>query len=179
MKDKIDKLLHSKLFWLCFLVIVLAFLVRGIAIEQIQISGISMSPTLENGDMVLVEKISYRQKQPERNDIVVFSVKNQEKKKQYVKRVIGLPGERVQIKDGLVYIDGEFLKEDTQCEAIMDAGMAQEEIVLGEDEYFVLGDNRNFSEDSRDVIIGIVNQKQIKGKVCFRILPFGRRGKVE
>ena len=102
--------------------------------------------------------------------------KRQENARSYIKRIIGLPGETVQIKDGKIYIDGKILEEDYETTAIEDAGTAAEEIDLGGDEYFVLGDNRKNSEDSRMADIGNVKRSEIEGKAWFVLSTKGNFG---
>ena len=135
-----------------------------------------METTLENGAIVLIEKVSYRVGEPQRNDIVVVT---SDTKEQYIKRIIGLPGETIRIRKGKVFIDGKQLQECMAFEEIADGGMAREKILLGEDEYFLLGDNRNHSKDSRNTELGIVNQSQIDGKVFWQIYPFDKMGNVD
>ena len=123
---------------------------------RISVVGPSMSPTLENGERILVNRIGYKLFDPKRNDLVVFLPNGNEKAHYYIKRVIALPGDRVQIKDGIVYINGEPFEEKAEVSAIENPLLAEDEIVIGKDEYFVLGDNRNNSEDSRYASIGNV-----------------------
>jgi signal peptidase I len=134
-----------------------------------------MNVTLTDGDNLIVDKLSYRFKDPERYDIIVFPYQYQEKT-YYIKRIIGMPGETVQIKDGMVYIDGEMLQESYGKEVMEYAGVASEPVELGSDEYFVLGDNRNNSSDSRDPSVGNVNRDQIIGKAFIRIWPLNQFG---
>ena len=94
----------------------------------------------------------------------------------YIKRIIGLPGETVQVKNGEVYIDGEILGEDYGAEAMEDAGIASDPIELGTDEYFVLGDNRNHSSDSRDPSVGVLRREDLIGRAWIRIYPFDEMG---
>ena len=103
---------------------------------------------------------------------MVFLPNGNEKSHYYVKRVIAVPGDKVQIKDGAVYVNGELFDEKAETAAILDAQLAAEEIELGEDEYFVLGDNRNNSEDSRYANIGNVKKEYIIGKAWFIVSPF-------
>ena len=135
-----------------------------------------METTLENGDQIIVENISYYRHEPERFDIIVFP--NSEGVN-YIKRIIGLPGETVQILDGFVYINGQQLDEAYGNEVIEDAGLAKDEIQLGASEYFVLGDNRNGSIDSRRAEVGNVKREQIKGKAWLRFYPFTRFGSIK
>lgn len=148
------------------------FLVYGFC-GQVRVSGNSMQPLLDARDVVLVNRLAYDLGRPGRFDVVVFE-RGDEKKN--VKRVIGLPGETVQIRDGLVFVNGSPLKAPDGLEQVSLAGMAENPIVLGEDEYFLLGDNRDSSEDSRFANIGNVKREQIQGKVWLRILPLLRLG---
>ena len=135
-----------------------------------------MQPVLNNGDVVLVDRIIYDASSPKRNDVIVFKPKGNENAGFYVKRVIGLPGEIVQIKDGYVYIDGKELEELATATVIDDPGIAEEPIELAGDEYFVLGDNRSASEDSRMANIGNVKRENIYGKAWFIVSPFSDFG---
>jgi signal peptidase I len=133
--------------------------------------GSSMSPTLNGGDVLVMEKITKRFGGLERFDVVVFNPENGQHDS-YIKRIIGLPGEKVRIDEmGNIYIDGEILNENYGKETINDPGNAVTEITLGKNEYFVLGDNRNDSLDSRFSDVGSVNIKQIKGRVMFGLWP--------
>lgn len=137
-----------------------------------------MSPTLESGDQILMNRLSYSLFDPQPNDLVVFLPNGNEKSHYYVKRVIGVPGDTVQIKDGYVYVNDELFDEEIDTEAIENAGIAEEPVVVGADEYFVLGDNRGSSEDSRYANIGNVKQEHIIGKAWFVLSPSERRGKL-
>ena len=148
------------------------FLVYGFC-GQVRISGNSMQPLLEASDVVLVNRLAYDLGKPKRYDVVVFG---SEDRKNNVKRVIGLPGETVQIIGGLVYIDGAPLEDESGMEQVSLAGRAGSPITLGEDEYFLLGDNRDSSEDSRFANVGNVKADQIQGKVWLRILPILKLG---
>ena len=129
--------------------------------------GQAMSDTLENGDQVLMNKLLYKISNPKADDVIVFLPNGNEKSHFYVRRVIGVPGDRVQIKDGAVYINGELYNEKIEVAAMEETGIAEDEITLGEDEYFVLGDNRNNSEDSRYANIGNIKKEYIVGKAWF------------
>ena len=156
-------------------VVALTFLFVQYVGQRTHVNGDSMNNTLENGDNLIVDKISYRFKDPERFDIIVFPYQYQEDT-YYIKRIIGLPGETVQIEDGAIYIDGEVLEESYGKEVMYNAGIASQPIELGEDEYFVLGDNRNNSRDSRDPSVGTIQKDQIIGKAFIRIWPFEKFG---
>lgn len=156
-------------------VVALTFLFVQYVGQRTHVNGDSMNNTLENGDNLIVDKISYRFKDPERFDIIVFPYQYQEDT-YYIKRIIGLPGETVQIEDGAIYIDGEVLEESYGKEVMYNAGIASQPIELGEDEYFVLGDNRNNSRDSRDPSVGTIPKDQIIGKAFIRIWPLNKFG---
>lgn len=144
--------------------------------QRTSVSGSSMEPTLHHGDQLILDKLSYHFSEPERFDIIVFPFQYEEKT-YYVKRIIGLPGETVQIDlSGNIYINGEILEEDYGLEPINFPGLAQDPITLGEDEYFVLGDNRNNSSDSRDPSVGNIKQDDIMGKAWVRIWPLNKFG---
>jgi signal peptidase I len=156
--------------WIVNIVVALAcawFLVYGLCV-QVQVSGNSMQPLLDTGDVVLVNRLIYDVAKPQRFDVVVFERGDNKKN---VKRVIGLPGETVQIRGGFIYIDGERLDTGNELEEVSLAGRAENPVRLDADEYFLLGDNRDSSEDSRFSNIGNVREDQILGKVWFRILP--------
>ena len=144
--------------------------------QRVAMVGDSMSPLLNNGDVTLVNRIVYDATSPKRGDIIVFKPKGNENSHYYIKRIIGLPGETVQIKDGEVYIDGEKLQDDYGKNKITDPGIAAEEIQLGGNEYFVLGDDRQNSEDSRMADIGNVKRSYIYGKAWFVVSPVNHFG---
>lgn len=162
---------------LCYVAVIalVSFLLVQYVVQRTVVSGNSMYPNLHHQDNVLVDKLSYRFREIERFDIVVFEVPY-EKGTYYIKRIIGLPGETVQIKDGQIYINDVLLEEDYGLETMLDANRAAEPVTLGEEEYFVLGDNRNNSTDSRSPIVGNVHKSQIAGKAWVRIYPFNRLG---
>ena len=134
--------------------------------------GQSMAPTLNGGDEILVNRFVYKVTNPKPNDIIVFLPNGNEKSHYYVKRVVAVPGDQVLIADGVLYVNGEPYEEETEVTPMEDAGLAAEEITLGENEFFVLGDNRNNSEDSRYANIGSIKKEYIIGKAWFRIAPF-------
>ena len=161
------------------LIIGLSYLIVNFVGQRTSVSGHSMEPTLSDHDNLLVDKISYRFKDPERYDIIVFPYQHG-KDIFYIKRIIGLPGETVQVKDGYVYINGELLETEVYGAEVMENPMmAETPITLGEDEYFVLGDNRNHSQDSRDPNVGPVHREDIMGRAFVRIYPFDRVGVIK
>ena len=153
------------------IVCIIAFVVVWFWGQRVSNIGDSMNPVLYNGDIVLVNRIIYDASTPKRNDIIVFRPNGNENAHTSIKRIIGLPGETIQLKDNAVYINGKKLKEDFETTEIKEAGIAEEELVLGGDEYFVLGDNRAASEDSREADIGTVKRSEIEGKAWFVMLP--------
>lgn len=138
--------------------------------------GQSMAETLEGGDEILVNRFVYKVTNPKPNDIIVFLPNGNEKSHYYVKRVIGVPGDTIQIRNGDVYVNGELFEEEISAAAMEDAGLAGEEITLEQDEFFVLGDNRNNSEDSRYANIGNIKKEYIIGKAWFIVAPWGDFG---
>lgn len=157
-------------------VFAITYLVITYVGQRTEVIGTSMEYTLSDGDNLIVDKISYRFNEPERFDIIVFPYQYQEDT-YYIKRIIGLPGEKVQIgEDGTIYINDEELEESYGREVMRYPGTAAEPILLGEDEYFVLGDNRNASSDSRDPSVGLIKGKDIVGRAWVRIYPFSKFG---
>ena len=163
--------------WLLYIIIIVgaAYLIVAFVGQRTQVSGSSMETTLSDGDQLIVDKISYRFRDPKRYDIIVFPYQY-EPDTYYIKRIIGLPGETIQIIDGYIYIDGEQLDEHYGNELMNDPGIAAEPVALGEDEYFVLGDNRNNSQDSRAVNVGVIHRKDILGRAWIRIWPLDSMG---
>lgn len=158
------------------IVFVLTYFVVEYVGQRTVVSGSSMETTLSDGDNLIVDKLSYYFKEPERFDIIVFKFQHEENT-YYIKRIIGLPGETVRIdNDGTIFIDGNELEESYGNEVILDPGLAEEPIILGEDEYFVLGDNRNGSSDSRDPSVGPVSKDWILGRAWLRIWPLSEFG---
>jgi len=177
LNDTLREILGTSLYILC--VLVFSFLIVKYVGQRTEVIGESMEYTLMDGDNLIVNKIGYRLHEPERFDVVVFPYRYAHKM-YYVKRIIGLPGETVQIlMDGTILINGEPLNEYYGREVILDPGRAYEPITLSEDEYFVLGDNRNNSKDSRWEDVGNIKRDELMGKVWVRIYPFNEIGKIE
>ncbi len=146
--------------------------------QRTTVHGHSMETTLQDGDNLWIDKLTYHFSDPKRFDVIVFPYQGQDV--YYIKRVIGLPGETVQIgPDGSIIIDGQVLSESYGREIMVDSGTASEPHTLGPDEYFVLGDNRNDSRDSRWADVGDINKKDIIGKAVFRLTPFSKFGKID
>lgn len=165
--------------WLLYLLFVLVFsyVIITYVGQRTRVDGESMETTLHNDDNLLVDKISYRFREPRRFEIIVFPYQYRENTF-YIKRIIGLPGETVQVIDGYVYIDGEQLDEHYGNELMDNPGIAAEPILLGEDEYFVLGDNRNHSSDSRDPSVGVIKRENLLGRAWIRIWPLDHFGAI-
>lgn len=138
--------------------------------------GQSMDVTLSGGDTVLLNVLSYQLGSPKRGDVIAFKPNGSNMSHSSIKRVIGLPGETVEIRDGMIYIDGEVYLEKKSYAVITNPGMAADGLTLGEKEYFVLGDNRNNSVDSRFADVGVVKSSYIEGKVWFVLSPSEHRG---
>lgn len=166
--------------WILYLAVIvgLSFLIITFVGQRSRVDGHSMETTLHDGDNLIVDKLSYRFRDPKRFEIVVFPYQYRENT-YYIKRIIGLPGETVQVVDGYVYINGELLDEHYGNELMEDPGIAAEPITLGEDEYFVLGDNRNHSSDSRDPSVGVIYKDDLIGRAWIRIWPLDKLGVIK
>ena len=176
-EDAEESILRELGGWIVYILLIigLTYFIITFVGQRTRVSGSSMETTLQNGDNLIVDKISYRFRDPKRYDIIVFPYKYEENT-YYIKRIIGLPGETVQIADGEIYINGEVLEESYGREVMQDAGLAAEPITLGDDEYFVLGDNRNYSSDSRDPSVALIHRKEIIGRAWLRIWPLDSFG---
>ena len=173
-KDVNFPLLKEIFSWI--IVLMMAFVLVYFIGMRTSVVGQSMSETLENGDQILVNRFMYKVIGPKANDVIVFLPNGNEKSHYYVKRVIGVPGDTVQIKNGRIYVNGTEFTEKVDVAAIEDAGLAADAVTLGDDEYFVLGDNRNNSEDSRYANIGNIKREYIIGKAWFVISTGDRFG---
>jgi len=163
--------------YLAVIIFVLFFTPKYV-MEKVLVDGSSMENSLYDGETVLIEKVSRYFKGPERFDVVVFTRNHGTYTKTYIKRIIGLPGETVQIIGNRILINGEEVTEDYGKNPMDTAGIAEAPVLLGEDEYFVLGDNRRVSIDSRDKSVGAVKLYELDGKVILRIAPFSEFGTV-
>lgn len=176
-KSVVKEILSTSVYLLC--VLIATYLIIHYVGQRTEVQGSSMEPTLQDADNLIVDKITYRFREPQRFDIIVFPFQYEEDT-YYIKRIIGMPGEHVRIDwDGTIYIDGEVLEENYGLEVIQDPGWAADEIFLGEDEYFVLGDNRNNSTDSRAELVGNIHKDDIIGRAWVRIYPFEKFGKLK
>ncbi len=176
--DKVFKEILSTVIYLV-VIFVLTFLFITFVAQRTEVSGSSMAPTLQDGDSLLVDKLSYRFSAPDRFDIIIFPYQYGDDQ-YFIKHIIGLPGETVRVDYyGNIYINGEVIDEHYGAEIIQDPGRAETEISLGQDEFFVMGDNRNHSMDSRDISVGNVQKKDILGKAFVRIYPFSSFGGIK
>lgn len=175
MKNVLKEILSTSIYIL--VVLVITFLIVKYVAVRTEVIGPSMEPTLHSEDNLIVEKITYRFHEPERFDVIVFPFQYAERT-YYIKRIIGLPGETIWIdEDGAIHIkkagstEFEVLEENYGKEVMKSPGLAAEPILLGQNEYFVLGDNRNDSADSRDPSVGKVYRKDIIGRAWIRFWP--------
>jgi len=173
-KPAVMKILIEIFIWAAQIaaVIFLAYFIIYYCVEKTTVIGSSMEKTLSANDQIIINKFIYHVSDPKRFDVIVFKQSGKEHSFYNIKRIIGLPGETVQIKDGSIYINGEVLEEIIEVDEMVNYGLAAEEIVLEENEYFVLGDNRNNSEDSRFASIGNITRDEIIGKASLRLSPF-------
>ena len=148
------------------------FIIRNFLVQPFLVSGASMEPNFSSGDYLVIDEVSYRFREPERGETIVFRYPNNPSV-YYIKRVIGLPGERVVVKEGFITVynsqnpDGIKLKENYLLPGVRTSGNIDE--VLGEGKYFVLGDNRNYSFDSRSW--GVLPKDNLVGIVRLRLFP--------
>ena len=161
--------------WIVDIVVVIAFACYLVFLvgSRVEVSGSSMTPALNSGDVILINRFAYDLGSPERYDIAVFE---KEQGSYNTKRIIGLPGETVQIKEGRVYINGLPLSNENGLGTASIAGAAEYPIELGKDEYFLLGDNRESSEDSRFAGIGMIKNSQLIGKAWLKFQPLNEIG---
>lgn len=171
-------ILYDLIFY-AVLIVVCVYVLPNYVVQRTIVDGASMENTLHHGEQLYVEKVSYHFNTLDRFDIIVFYPYGRDNEDYYVKRVIGLPGETVQIIDSKIYINGDVLEENYGKEPMDDPGIARYPITLGEDEYFVLGDNRNISKDSRNEEVGNITKENIGGKVVLRIAPLSKFGTVK
>ncbi len=171
---KVRKILIKVLIWVGEIAaaILLAYFFVHFCIQRVSVVGDSMNPTLQAGDSIVVNKAIYKISDPKRFDVVVFKQNGQEHSYSNIRRIVGLPGETIQIKDGHIYINDQELKEVVNVEEILNPGLAKNPYLLEENEYFVLGDNRNDSVDSRFASIGTIVKEDIIGKAWMRLNSF-------
>jgi len=151
-------------------IVILAFVIRVFIIQPFIVEGESMEPTFKTKDYLITEKVSYRFRPPQRGEVVIFNPPDRSTEN-YIKRIIGLPGDQIEIKEGSIYVNKEKLIEP-YLNSIDKTLVSQKEgytTVLKDDEYFVMGDNRSHSRDSRE--IGSIPKQNVVSKVWFRLLP--------
>lgn len=177
-----EKRINADLFRRIFEVIVSTIVVIFLAIAltyvfggRTGIIGDSMAPSLNASDQILINRFIYMVSSPKEGDVIVFLPYGNTNTHFYTKRVVALPGQKVQIIDGRLYVDGFVAEASDSYDYMEDSGIAENELLLGPDEYFVLGDNRNSSEDSRSGNIGPINKNNIIGK-AWMILPSDETG---
>ena len=173
-REKTNKIIKEIVLWAVELLLVIgaAFFIVHYAIEKTTMAGESMEPILSSGDEILINKFAYRFTEPKRFDIIVCKHNGKEHSFYNIKRVVGLPGETISIKDGFVYINGEAIDEKIDVPPMTTAGVAEDKLKLDDNEFFVLGDNRNNSEDSRFTSLGNVVKEDIIGKAWIRLNSF-------
>lgn len=167
--------------WIALIVVVAQFITRYVGVFSV-VDGESMEPNLHHGEYLWVDKLQYKITEPKRFDVVIFPVEYGSETRHFVKRIIGLPGETIQIDaDGVIYINGEALEESYGKEEILEYTRyrAASPVTLGEDEYFVMGDNRNHSSDSRMDLVGNVKKEEFLGKAIVRLWPLNKIGIVK
>ena len=162
----------------CAVVIGIAYTLVSFFGLRTSVVGNAMTDTLVNDEQIFVNRFVYIVSSPKPGDVVVFLPNGNKKSHYYVRRVIAGPGDRVKISDGAVYVNGELYDEKTTVASIEDPGIAADEIKLGDEEYFGLGDNRNNSEDSRLANIGNVKKEYIIGKAWFHCQSIGNMGMI-
>lgn len=156
-------------------VIVLGIFFVSFFCQQTKVTGNSMSSTLSGKDTVLIDSFNYKVFDPDRFDVISFHKTDKSgRETSYIKRIIALPGETIQIKDDSIYVNDKKIKGFKIKDKIVNLGTASQKITLEYNEYFVMGDNVNSSEDSRSVTIGNVKRNEIDGKVWFTIWPFNK-----
>lgn len=173
-----DKKVRDSMRWVFQIVVTLVFaaLVAVMMFQTVTMQENSMEPTISVGDRFFVNKAGYKFSSPQRGDIIVFRTNASDDAALHIRRVIALPGETVQISGGRILIDGEAYNEGKDFPMMTNPGLAASPITLESGEYFVLGDNRNNSEDSRYIDIGMVRKKYIVGKIWFTCSPFDKLG---
>ena len=178
-KEKLeDEKVRGFMRWVLEIVVtlVLAAMVGIMLFQTVTMQESSMEPTIAVGDRFFINRVVYKFSSPKRGDLIVFRTNASDDAALHIRRVIGLPGETIQISGGRILIDGEAYKEGKDFPMISNPGLASSSITLESGEYFVLGDNRNNSEDSRYADIGMIKKRYIAGKIWFTCAPFEKLG---
>ena len=173
-------LLFRILIWVLeiLLVVLLAYGVSHLFFRTVKMQENSMEPTISSGDTMFLDKAAFRIGSPKRGDVIAYRTTDEATESLHVKRIIGLPGETIQIINGQILVNGQTYVEKKSYPTIIDPGLAADPVTLADDEYFVLGDNRNGSEDSRYASVGNIRSKRIFGKVWLRVWPIRKFGGV-
>ena len=169
-KKKISQALLREIFSWIFGIALSVFLAGVIVIflgRSARVVGMSMEPALENGQQIYIDRFTYILSSPKAGDVVAFLPNGNENSHYYIKRVVAGPGDKVRIADGTLYVNGQ--QSIWVTERVLDAGIAENELILGSGEYFCIGDNPNNSEDSRSANIGPVDEDDIVGKAWFHL----------
>ena len=178
-KEKLeDEKVRGFMRWVFEIVVtlVLAAMIGIMLFQTVTMQESSMEPTIAVGDRFFINRVVYKFSSPKRGDLIVFRTNTSDDAALHIRRVIGLPGETIQISGGRILIDGEAYKEGKDFPMISNPGLASSSITLESGEYFVLGDNRNNSEDSRYADIGMIKKRYIAGKIWFTCAPFEKLG---
>ena len=178
-KEKLeDEKVRGFMRWVFEIVVtlVLAAMIGIMLFQTVTMQESSMEPTIAVGDRFFINRVVYKFSSPKRGDLIVFRTNASDDAALHIRRVIGLPGETIQISGGRILIDGEAYKEGKDFPMISNPGLASSSITLESGEYFVLGDNRNNSEDSRYADIGMIKKRYIAGKIWFTCAPFEKLG---
>jgi len=171
----IISLLKTVLFIL-FVLLICYFMVNYV-FRRTVVHNVSMQNTLFEGDNIIMDEITYNLSDPQRYDIICF--KSYREKDLLIKRVIGLPGENIRISDGIIYINDKEIRDVKGLSKIENAGIAENGITLEDNEYFVIGDNRDESIDSRSTDVGNVKRREILGKATMIIWPLDHIGVIK
>lgn len=164
-------------------VILVALFIRAFVFAPVAVKGSSMEPNFSHGDILIVNKLSYKLSEPKKDDIVICEyITNKMKEKNIIKRVIGVPGDIINFEDVIkgddfyldLYLNNNFIEEDYILEPNQQKGNTEYPYTVPENSYFVMGDNRNASSDSREQEIGAIKKQDITGKVAVRIYPFNK-----
>ena len=176
-----NKLVNNIIEWLLSIVlaILVFFIVRTFVFRVAQVTGNSMEPTLAHGDMVLLNRFNFFFSSPRVGDIVAFPPYEDDPTRFYIKRIVALPGDIVDLIDNAFFINGVLLEDDFSDDPIISFGDVHFPLEVEDGQYFVLGDNRNGSMDSRFVNVGTVPAEVMVGRVSLRIWPRNRLGQVD
>lgn len=178
--SKIKRFFQSFWQWilLVFVAVIVGYAVVTFGFQTVTVVGPSMNPTLSDSQVVMVNKLAYKVSDVKRYDVIAYSRVDGDGYYD-IKRVIGLPGETVRISNGDIYINGERRSDVPFTMTIQISGVAEEDVTLGDEEYFVMGDNVNNSEDSRYTNVGNISKTEITGKIVRILLPRSDKGKVK